>query len=226
MGLYLIVPTLLIIFVSFLIVRAGAVALMMTGMDQKKARFQSLSAFSGTGFTTRESELIVNNPRRRQIVTWLIILGNAGIVTVIVSATSSIVTSQGYQLPISVVAIIVGAFVIYRLISRTGIGKYWENFIEKRLIKSRIFEEGTMEDLVHIAEEYGLAQVTVSAESNLVGRSLVDINSDENPFWIVGIKRGKQWISLPHSTEIIETSDKLVVYGDLDYLRNFFMESA
>ena len=157
MGLYLIVPTLLIIFISFLVVRAGAVALMITVMDLKKARFQALSAFSGTGFTTRESELIVNNPRRRQIVTWLIILGNAGIVTVIVSATSSVVTSQGYQLPISLVAIIVGTFIIYRLISKTGIGKYWENFIERRLIKSRIFEEGTIEDLVHIAEDYGLA---------------------------------------------------------------------
>ena len=226
MGLYLIAPTLLVIFISFLIVRAGAVVLTMTGMDQKKARLQSLSAFSGTGFTTRESELIVNNFRRRQIVTWLIIFGNAGIVTVIVSATSSIVTSQGYQLPISIVAIIVGAFFIYRLISRTGIGKYWENFIERRLIKSRMFSEGTIEDLVHIAEDYGLAQVTVSANSNLLARTLVYINSDENPFWIVGIKRGRQWISLPPSTEIIETGDKLVVYGDLDHLRNYFKEPS
>jgi len=226
MGLYLILPTLLVIFVSFLVVRAGAVALTMTGMDLKKARFQSLSAFSGTGFTTRESELIVNNPRRRQIVTWLIILGNAGIVTVIVSATSSVVTSQGYQLPISVVAIVVGAFIIYRLISKTGLGRYWESFIQRRLIKSRVFEEGTIEDLVHVAEDYGLVQATVSTNSNLIGRALVDINSDENPFWIVGIKRGKEWISLPQSTEIIETGDKLVVYGDLDSLRNYFKETS
>ncbi|MFC1866263.1 TrkA C-terminal domain-containing protein [Chloroflexota bacterium] len=226
MGLYLIVPTLLVIFVSFLVVRAGGVALSMTGMDLKKARFQALSAFSGTGFTTRESELIVNNPRRRRIVTWLIILGNAGIVTVIVSATSSVVTSEGFQLPISVVAIIAGAFVIYKLMSRTGISKYWENFIKKRLIKSNMFEEGTIEDLVHVAEDSGLVQATIFTESNLIGRSLIDINSDENPFWIVSIKRGKNWISLPKSTEIIETGDKLIVYGDLDHLRNFFKETA
>lgn len=50
-GLYFLVPTLLVIFVSFLIVRAAA-ALMMSGMDSKRALFQAISAFSGTGFTT------------------------------------------------------------------------------------------------------------------------------------------------------------------------------
>jgi len=55
-GLYFLVPTLLVIFISFLIIRAAAVALMMTGMDEKKAKFQALSAFSGTGFTTKEAD--------------------------------------------------------------------------------------------------------------------------------------------------------------------------
>lgn len=62
-GLYFLLPTLLVIFLSFLIVRAGAVALMITGMEEKKARFQALSAFSGTGFTTREAESVVNHPQ-------------------------------------------------------------------------------------------------------------------------------------------------------------------
>ena len=78
-GLYMLIPTLIVIFVSFLVVRAAAIALMMTGMEEKRARFQALSAFSGTGFTTRDAEIVVNNPRRRQIITWLMILGNAGI---------------------------------------------------------------------------------------------------------------------------------------------------
>ncbi|MCK4262353.1 hypothetical protein KAX00_04525, partial [bacterium] len=76
-GLYFLLPALLAIFLLFLIVRAAAIALMMTGMDEKRARFQALSAFSGTGFTTKEAESIVNHPIRRKIVTWLMILGNA-----------------------------------------------------------------------------------------------------------------------------------------------------
>ena len=90
-GLYFLLPTLFIILVSFLMVRAAAIALMMTGMDEKGLRFQFLSAFSGTGFITKEAEFVMNHPLRRRIISWLMILGNAGIVTVIVTTTSSYV---------------------------------------------------------------------------------------------------------------------------------------
>lgn len=53
-GVYLLVPTLAAIAISMLIVRAGVITLMMTGMSYEKAKFQSLSAFRGTGFTTRK----------------------------------------------------------------------------------------------------------------------------------------------------------------------------
>ena len=54
MGLYLLIPTFIVIIVSVLIVRAGAIALRMTGLDEKTASFQALSAFTRAGFTTRE----------------------------------------------------------------------------------------------------------------------------------------------------------------------------
>jgi len=69
------VPTLILVFAFIVVVRAGAIALMTTGMDSSKSSFQALSAFSGTGFTTREAELIVSHPRRRRIVSWLMVLG-------------------------------------------------------------------------------------------------------------------------------------------------------
>ena len=142
-GMYMLIPTLLVIFLSFLIVRAAAIAFMMTGMDQKRARFQALSAFSGTGFTTKEAELIVNHPRRRQIASWLMILGNAGIVTVIVTATSSLVSSEGYQLPLNILILVVGAFLIYRIVIRTRFWRRWDSFVENRFVKSHVFEEST-----------------------------------------------------------------------------------
>jgi len=130
-GLYFLVPTLLVIFASFLIVGAAAIALMMTGMDEKRARFQALSAFSGTGFTTKEAESVVNHPSRRRIVSWLMILGNAGIVTVIVTATSSFITSKRYHLPINAFILLIGIYVIYKVVTHKG-------FIEDGRVLSRI----------------------------------------------------------------------------------------
>ena len=77
------------IVISFLIVRVGAVALELTGLPRGKARFQALSAFTGTGFTTRESEMIVNHHQRRKVVALLMVLGNIGIVSLIAPPSSS-----------------------------------------------------------------------------------------------------------------------------------------
>jgi len=140
---------LLAILISFLFVRGASIALMMTGLDKNKARFQALSSFTGTGFTTKESESIVNHPQRRKIVRWLMIMGNAGIVTVIVTGTSSMVTSEAYQLPMNILILIVGILLIYKLAKFRGFTRKWEHFIEKKLIKSPAFEESAIEDLLH-----------------------------------------------------------------------------
>ena len=55
----------------------------LTGLPDNVARFQSLSAMTGTGFTTRESELIVNYPIRRRVLMTLMIIGNLGLVSIV-----------------------------------------------------------------------------------------------------------------------------------------------
>ncbi|HPD95458.1 MAG TPA: hypothetical protein PLA24_06140, partial [Tenuifilaceae bacterium] len=74
----LILPTLLAISVLMLIVKIASIVLRLTGMDEKKAMFQSLSALTGAGFTTKESELIMKNPLRRKVISWLMVVGYAG----------------------------------------------------------------------------------------------------------------------------------------------------
>ena len=59
--------TVMVIFtISTILVRIASTIMRLTGLPDNVARFQSLSAMTGTGFTTRESELIVNYPIRRR----------------------------------------------------------------------------------------------------------------------------------------------------------------
>jgi hypothetical protein len=218
-GMYFLLPTLLVIFVSFLIVRAAAIALMMTGMDEKRAKFQALSAFSGTGFTTKEAEYVINHPKRRRIITWLMILGNAGIVTVIVTATSSLVRSGGYQLPMYILLLAVGIFIIYRIVTNRGFIRRWEGFIEDKFVQSRTFEEDVTEDLLHFIEGYGLVRIIVTEDSPLAGSSLAEHKLTERDILALGIERGKNWIPIPKATEIIKDGDKVVAYGALKVLK-------
>lgn len=81
--------------VSVLIMRVAAVALRHTGLSDTTARFQALSAFTGTGFTTSEAETLVNYPIRRRIVSILIVIGNMGLLTVFATLVASLVHTDG-----------------------------------------------------------------------------------------------------------------------------------
>lgn len=74
-----------VVVLSILVSRIATVALTVTGLPPESARFQARSALSGTGFTTDEAEQVVNHPLRRRIVMVLMLLGTAGLVTVIAS---------------------------------------------------------------------------------------------------------------------------------------------
>lgn len=224
MGEFFIIPTLFFIGVSFLVVRAASIALMMTGLDEKRARFQAISAFTGTGFTTKEAELVVNHHQRRRIVTWLMILGNAGIVTVIVTATSSLATSSGYHLLISVGALLLGGYILFRIISRNAIVRRWEKFIQRRLMQSRAFKAEAAEDLLHLGERYGLLRVIARPNSPFLNVQLSELQSGDDRIWTLGIERGGKWIPFPpESTRIVE-DDRFVVYGHLATLNRTFRE--
>jgi hypothetical protein len=86
---------LVLITLMIFVVRVAAVSLRLTGLDKTTSDFQALSAFSGTGFTTKESEAIVNYPVRRKIVTLSIIVGNLGLVTVVATLAASFVHTEG-----------------------------------------------------------------------------------------------------------------------------------
>ena len=221
-GLYLLLPTLVVIIVSFLVVRVAAIALMMTGMEEQRARFQALSAFTGTGFTTREAEIVINNPRRRRIVTWLMILGNAGIVTVIVSATSSIVTSEGYQIPIAILILIAAIYLFYRLASNRGLTQNLERFIENRLLKLRAFQDIRTEDLFLVKEPYGLMRVFAVHDSPLIGKSISKATPPNSDSLVLATERARKWTHFPRSNTKIKRGDRLIIYGKLDVLKATF----
>ena len=222
-GVYFLVPTLLTIAVSMLIVRGGAIALMMTGMRYDHAKFQALSAFSGTGFTTREAERVVNNPRRRRIVTWLMVLGNAGIVTLIVTGTSSFSTARGAEAGINFLLLVAGVAVIYTAARHTPLAGYWEDLVQKRLARYHFFEDDRpLDELLHLTEGFGVVRIQLPAGLELTGHSVAEINAGLEDSVVLGIERDGQWYAKPGTARKVGEGDTLVIYGKLDELRQRF----
>ncbi len=81
--------------VSLVVTRVATVALMLTGLSKESSRFQARSAFTGVGFTTKEAENVVAHPVRRRVVLLLMLLGNAGLVTIVASLFISFAGADG-----------------------------------------------------------------------------------------------------------------------------------
>jgi hypothetical protein len=214
----------LFIVLSFFIVRVGAVALELTGMERLKARFQALSAFTGTGFTTRESEMIVGHYQRRKIVTILMILGNAGIISVIASFVLSLVTTRGFVKPyLTLLGIILFVLIFYLLVTRKGVQQALTRKIRQKLITRMDLERVAVEEILHQAEGYGIAIVEMTPGNELIGISLAKSGLRERGVMVLSIERAGVPLPAPRAQEVIISGDRLVCYG---LLKNIRMLSA
>lgn len=105
--------------ISSTIVRVAAVFLEHTGISRDVARIQAMSALSGTGFTTSESELFLQTPERRRILVVLMITGSVGlasvVATVVVGAFGIKETASGVlvQLAAIIAAIVFVRYVLF-----------------------------------------------------------------------------------------------------------------
>jgi len=204
---------LITILVSFIVVQIGGLALELTGIEPDIARFQALSAFSGTGFTTREAERVVGHRTRRRIVTVLIILGNAGLVTVIAMLVASFTQVTGYLWLFVRLAIIVGGiFGFYQLIIRSRVGHRILRWVRTPLVNRIIREMPAVEEIFHVGKDWGISLVTVKEGTKSIGLSVADIATEGN-IEILSIDRADASIASPDRQEKIIGGDRLLVYG-------------
>ena len=210
---------LIAILVSFIIVRIGGFALELTGIEPEIARFQALSAFSGTGFTTREAERVVGHKTRRRIVTILIILGNAGLVTIIATLVASFTQVEGYMWFFIRLAIIVGGiFGFYQLIIRSNVGQRILDRLQRPLMNRILREAPAVEEIFHVEKDWAISLVMIKGSSKSIGLSVADITA-EGDIEILGIDRADTYLTRPSLDDKIMKGDRLLIYGNRKSVR-------
>ena len=210
---------LITILVSFIVVRVGGFALQLTGIEPDVARFQALSAFSGTGFTTREAERVVGHRTRRRIVTILIILGNAGMVTVIATLVASFTQVSGYiWFFIRLAVIIGGIFGLYQLIIRSNVGQRFIDWLQRPIINRILREAPVAEEIFRVEKDWAVSLVIMKGGSKRIGLSVADITA-EGEIEILGIDRAGTYLTKPDREEKIAEGDRLLVYANRKSVR-------
>jgi hypothetical protein len=194
------------LFVWLVILWAGAIALEATGMERSKAFFQALSALSNTGFTTRQAEDIVEYPRRRYIVSWLIFFGCVGITAFLFLMI--LYVKAGIAAPSTThIGVIVGSIVLFIILIWTGVIRWLANGILK------LFHKGPVNvETLHQAQDYGVVRIKIT-EKDKIGLTI-----DKFKVTVLAIERGDKVITSPKDTEPVQAGDYLLCYGKVEEL--------
>ncbi|MBC8471457.1 MAG: hypothetical protein H8D56_18505 [Planctomycetes bacterium] len=227
----------LTLIVSFVVVRIGAIAFQLTGLEWSLAKFQALSCFSGTGFTTKESELITGDKQRRKIASVLIILGNAGLVIMIATLAGSLVPQKTILsklsesfLPVDIppdlvkwvnLAIIVAVvYGIYKVSTYEKFVRKMTTLLRKKIIKKEIFQKVSFEELLLVTGGYGISRITVSSGSPILNKTLANSQLREYDITVLATVRSGETIPNPTANMKILLSDELICFGKLENIRN------
>ncbi|MFD2698770.1 TrkA C-terminal domain-containing protein [Mesonia sediminis] len=211
-----------IVSLSALITRIAAIALAHTGLSTEVARFQARSAYTGTGFTTSETEKIMNFPVRRKIIYSLMLIGNAGIVTTMSTLILTFVLPNSTSsLLWGLLIIVVGMAIIWWAVQSPWVDKYLSKVIGKALKKYTKIEVKDYASILHLAEDYRITELRVDDDSWLANKSLNQLALRKEGIIVLGIKHSDgEYLGSPNGSSLVKTGDLLTMYGKEDVFLN------
>lgn len=211
-----IITLLVITAVSLLVVRTGALALMMTGLSWDTASFQSYSAFFGVGFTTREAEMVVNHPVRRRIIRDLILAGNIGLTSALATFVATMLQSANTIHPLIIVVVIVGGIAGLIYVSRLALIQHiLDKLIQRTLERAGMVRVLDYELLLRIASGYSVSEIELTSETPIIGQSLRVSRPWDQHVVILSIKRnGVPLPGIPNRDEVLLPGDVVTAYGE------------
>ncbi len=218
------------IVVSMIIVRIGAVALEMSGMEARAARFQALSAFTGTGFTTREAEEVVRHPERRRIIAVLILLGYAGVVTLSAGLLQALLVGGSQEhhwvLIRDLVLLVVALVLFYQFIVWPRLAARIDRGIRAGLSSGFGLDPARVEELLTAAEGWGIVRFEVPEGCRFAHRTLAQSRLRDQGMLVLALERGEKLIPSPGAATVILPGDVLLAYGRLERMEQLARRDA
>ena len=221
--MYAIATFLVVAVVTLIFVRVATGALIATGTPPEVAAFQARSAFSGAGFTTSETENVVNHPVRRRIISMTMFVGNVGTPTLVVAVLVGFLgpgpggTTQRTAVLFSFVvlaALFLGNRPMTRILVRIG-----ERYAQRRLLPSLGRDA---EELLAMGDEYVVVEANVEQPPDAAPRSLSGLEQALPGVRVLGVWRTRgtsaEYVGESPIDVTLHTDDRLVLYGSRERL--------
>ncbi len=214
----------LVVALSALITKIATIALIHTGLSTQSARFQARSAYTGAGFTTSESEKIMNHPVRRKIVFNLMLIGNAGIVTVMSSliltfVLPNTVSSKLYGLGI----VVIGLSLVWWAIKSKWVDRVLSKIINSMLKKYTDLDILDYAAVLHLKDDYKISEKRVEEDNWMANKTLVELDLRHEGITVLGIDRSDcDYIGSPTGSFEILPNDVITLYGKAEVIKNLY----
>ncbi len=190
-------------------------ALVQTGLSRESARFQARSAFTGVGFTTGESEKVVNHPVRRRILLFLMLLGNVGIVTAMTSLLLGFIDTESTGSFVVRISLLGGGLSLLWLFSVSGrIDRHLSKLINWVLNRYGRLDTRDYASLLGLTGGYRVTEMQVKPKDWISERRLKDLKLRDEGVVVLGITREKgKYIGAPNGSTRIMPNDTMILYG-------------
>lgn len=227
-GIVGIIAFLIVLGFSLVITKVATIALSLTGLSREAARFQARSAFTGTGFTTREAEMVLDHPVRRKIIMLLMIARSAGLVTIIISLILSFVGMGGEADRLFRLLCLLGGVVFLWIMARSRyVDRYLSRIIEWSLSRWTDLDTRDYVSLLKLSGEYKVTELQVKEDDWLAGKKLQSCRLTDEGVIVLGIYRCKgNYVGVPNKETEIHADDTLILYGRAKVLRNLDQRKA
>jgi hypothetical protein len=204
------------------IMEIAASALKLTGLDIHTARFQALSALTGTGFTTKETELVMSHKQRRGIIMFLMILGPIGFIAIL----SSVLFSIGEKVIVNHLLTAILVFLIILLITRSKkVMSIFHRGVEKQLKRRRYPRRIALEQVLQLSKDFGVCEIPIEKNSKSAGKPLSATDFKEKGFMVLAIEREDGFLAVPKGSDELKEGDILIVFGNLNNLKQATKET-
>jgi hypothetical protein len=207
------------LFIVFTVIEINTAIFVATGLDRKIARFQVISMLTGTGFTTGESELIIDHPVRRKLGAFLILFG-AFSLAVIISAISNLLTDNFYTMEIAYIAggLLVLLFVLRAPFVQTMMAKKMKSELKDNYELADL----PISDVLLMDEDDEVREIAIKEDSRFAERTFDEIVNKKDDVMLLFIKRGEINIRNKAYDTKLEPGDKLVLYGNNPRIEKIF----
>lgn len=203
----------LVVLVSMLVVRGGAVALKLTGLSWDVASFQAQSAFTGAGFTTSESENLLSHPARRRVIKTMISLGSIGVSSALVTVVVTF-TTAGDDIQRRTWWMIGSLVVLAAVIRTNALDKLFIPVVTRYLMRSSKLRILDYEELLRMDKGFSVAQLTVEPDTWLTGGALRELALNQEGILILNVRRRSGSIlAAPQPEILLEVGDTILCYG-------------